>query len=340
MNLPLLATMGVGSYAPPGWYIEMQRRVRAGELGPDDVEELVDDAIRIVIADQIEAGVDVLTDGELSRQRFVYEVFGRLRGLERIPPTRHLGLPGYDMAPSFTANEQITAEGGLGTVAEFMRLRRLAPGKHLKITVPGPVTFLNAIRGGTRPRPDLLEDLIRLLQEEMSELERAGAEYVQLDEPGLTRLDDDRLLARGVEAINRAAAVIPGRRAVHICFGNNIGRPMADRRFSRIESALGALDCDELVLEFANRGMTELELAGSLSSRYTIAAGVVDVKNWWLEPPDEVARRIELCLQYIPVDRLRVTADCGFSALPRYLARQKLTSLVAGAHIVRGEYAE
>ncbi len=91
------------------------------------------------------------------------------------------------------------------------------------------------------------------------------------------------------------------------------------------------------MLEFANRGMIELELAGSLAERFDISAGVIDVKNFWLEPP--VARRLELCLEHIPEARLRATADCGFSALPRYIAFQKLSNLVAGAKLVRGKGA-
>ena len=101
-------------------------------------------------------------------------------------------------------------------------------------------------------------------------------------------------------------------------------------------AAIMRLDCDLLVLEFANREMAECEALRELSGKFDIAAGVVDVKSFHIESADEVARRIELCLQYVDEARLTVTADCGFSALPRYLARRKLQALVEGARLVRG----
>ena len=99
--------------------------------------------------------------------------------------------------------------------------------------------------------------------------------------------------------------------------------------------AMSALKCDQLVLEFANRQMADVELLGPLSEMFEIAAGVVDVKNFYLESAEEVADRIRRCLEFVPVEKLTVTADCGFSALPRYLARQKMQAMVAGASAVR-----
>ena len=100
-KLPLLPTMGVGSYASPGWFVLFRSQMRDGRIGPDDLREALDDATRIAVLDQIEAGIDILTDGELRRQRFVYEMFDCVEGLERVSPGRKLGVPGYDMAPHF-----------------------------------------------------------------------------------------------------------------------------------------------------------------------------------------------------------------------------------------------
>src|SRR6185295_9014420 len=93
-DLPPLPTMGVGSYASPGWLILGRQQLRAGALGPADIEELLEDATRIAIADQVEAGLDIISDGELRRQRFVYEMYDRLAGLTRVPPRRRVGVPG------------------------------------------------------------------------------------------------------------------------------------------------------------------------------------------------------------------------------------------------------
>ena len=97
------------------------------------------------------------------------------------------------------------------------------------------------------------------------------------------------------------------------------------------------LGCAQLALEFANREMGEVEVIAGLSEKFEIAAGVVDVKNFYVESAEEVAERIRLCLQHLPPEKLTITADCGFSALPRYLARQKLEAMVAGAKLARAE---
>ena len=103
-DLPLLPTMGVGSYATPGWLFLFRDHLRDGTTGPADIDEAFEDATRIAIADQVEAGIDVISDGELRRMRFVYEMYDRLRGMERIAPRRRLGVPGYDRAPKFAAS--------------------------------------------------------------------------------------------------------------------------------------------------------------------------------------------------------------------------------------------
>lgn len=335
-TLPVIPTLGVGSYAAPGWYIAMHRRKRAGELGSHDFEELVEDATRIVVDDQKNAGVDIFTDGELSRQRFVYEVFDRLSGLERVDPIRKLGIGGYDVAPSFEVCNTIEAPHGLGILEEFKRLKRLVPHAAKKIALPGPFTFAGSIDISENRKEEILDSLIQLLRGEIQLLIKAGAEYIQLDEPGITRLDPSEVITSVPEVTNRVFDGFAVRSCVHVCFGNNAGRPMADRRLTRLTESLLRMNCDELMLEFSNRGFADVEVTRDLARKFDIAAGVIDVKNFWLEPPEEVARRIELCLEYVPQDRFRATADCGFSALPRYLAFQKLQNLVSGANLVRG----
>ena len=335
----LLPTMGVGSYASPSWLITARERIRAGAFGPRDAEETFEDATRIAIADQVEAGLDVVSDGELRRQRFVYEMLDRLRGLERVPPLRRVGVPGYDMAPYFRAVERVTAPDGLGVVAEFEALRRLAPGLTLKVALPGPVTFLGPIEPGeaygAAGEARLLTDLVGIVNAELCALARVGAERIQLDEPSLANLPRELPMAAAVAAVNGALADVPGRLAVHVCFGNNAGRPFAERGLARLLPALRTLQCAELVLEFANRQMAEVERLRELADVCDVAAGVVDVKSFYVETADDVAARIRRVLEFVPAARLIVTADCGFSALPRWLARTKLRALVAGARLVR-----
>ena len=336
-DLPILPTMGVGSYASPGWFIATRRLIRQNALGDQDIAELFDDATRVVVADQIDAGVDIITDGELRRQRFVYEMYDRIEGLRRVAPARQLGVPGYDRAPHFVAVDRLTAPEGFGVVEDFRALRRLVPDRPLKVALPGPLTFGGAIEPGERSTNALIDEIVGLVRTELEGLVAAGADYIQLDEPALPRRPYGLAPEAAAAVINRAIDGLPCRLAVHVCFGNNAGRPFADRRLAPLISAMERLACHQLVLEFANREMSEIEVIARLGERFEIAAGVVDVKNFYLESADDVARRIEHCLAHIAVDRLSVTADCGFSALPRYLARDKMRAMVAGARLLRGK---
>jgi 5-methyltetrahydropteroyltriglutamate--homocysteine methyltransferase len=337
----LLPTMGVGSYATPGWLFPFREAMRAGRTGPEDEDEAFEDATRIVINDQIEAGVDVISDGELRRQRFVYEMYDRIGGLTRIAPARRLGLPGYDRAPGFVADERITADGGLGLLDEYQALARLAPGRILKIAFPGPLTFINSISPGAAysdgkaAQHALLADIVDILRSEVAALAAAGAQMIQIDEPGLTHIPAFLSVAEAAVPIN---AVIQGHEetaAVHVCYGNNASRPYAKRDMARLMPALEQLDAATLFLEFANREMSEVELLSSLSESFVLAVGVIDVKSFHIESPEDVAERIETVLKFAPVGKVLITADCGFSAIPRWLAREKMGAMVAGAELAR-----
>jgi len=327
--------MGVGSYAAPGWFVASWRAARKGDWGRHDIQELFEDATKIVVADQEEVGVDVISDGELRRQRFVYEMFDRLSGLERVAPIRRLGIGGYDMAPHFNVIGAVEAEGGLGAVEEFEQLRAMAPDARLKVAIPGPLTFAQAIELNGHSRDGLLGQLVRIVNEEVKALVDAGAALVQLDEPGLPRAPHDLSLTEAADVISQSLDGVAAQTAVHVCFGNNAGRPFADRRIGPLMEAIAALRCDVLMFEFANREMADIELMASLASDFVIAAGIIDVKNFTVESADTVADRIGQCLEHVPASRLWITADCGFSALPRYIAKRKLAAMTAGAQAAR-----
>lgn len=334
-ELPVLPVMGVGSYAAPAWFIAFRQKIRDGSAGADDIREALDDATRIAVSDQIDAGVDILTDGELRRQRFVYEMFDHIEGLSRVMPGRKIGVPGYDMAPHFEAIETVRAPKGFGVIEDFEVLRAIAPDRPLKVAIPGPLTFAMPMTPGDRAPDQVLDEIVTMVRNELAALADAGVTYVQLDEPALPHPPFDLSHTEAAALINRAAEGFSGKVGVHVCFGNNAGRPFADRRFDRLMAAMEALNCDQLLLEFANRQMADVELLEPLSEKFEIAAGVVDVKNFHLESAEEVAARIRQCLTFVPAEKLTVTGDCGFSALPRYLAKQKMEAMVTGAKIVR-----
>lgn len=337
--LPVLPTMGVGSAAAPGWLSLARHQIRDGALGSADIAELFEDATRLAVADQIEAGIDILSDGELRRQRFVYEMYDRLNGLKRAPPARRLGVPGYDMAPHFIAEERLSAPRGLGVAEEFASLRALAPDRHLKAAFPGALTFALGIKSAPRGRDHLIDELVGLVRAEIAALAAAGCRHIQLDEPSFAEPPLGITRREAASIVNRCTEGHEGSIAVHICFGNNAGRPLTDRSIARLLPELEALHCRQLVLEFANREMSEIELLAGLARKYEIAAGVIDVKSFHVESAEQVARRIERALNYVPLDKLTITADCGFSATPRALAMAKMRALVQGAELVRNRVA-
>jgi 5-methyltetrahydropteroyltriglutamate--homocysteine methyltransferase len=134
------------------------------------------------------------------------------------------------------------------------------------------------------------------------------------------------------------AGVGPGvRLAAHLCFGNYAGRPLARRSYRPVLAQIQRFRVAELVLEFANRELAELEILDELALSHDLGVGVIDVKNSYVETPDDVAERINRVLGHIPMARLSLLPDCGFSQTTRAVARAKLRSLVAGRDLVRGE---
>src|SRR5215510_8181418 len=140
VNLGPLPTMGVGSYASPSWLFAARRALRAGYAGPADAEEAIRDAIKIAVWDQEEAGLDILTDGEIRRQRFLWNIVEKLSGLKQIPAQRKLGVMSYDSAQRFETVERVAAPHGFGLVEEFTYVRTLT-NKPVKICCPGPLTI-------------------------------------------------------------------------------------------------------------------------------------------------------------------------------------------------------
>ena len=343
-DLTVLPTMGVGSYALPGW-MHLFRRHMGEAAAPMDVAEAFEDATRLAIADQVEAGIDIISDGELRRQRFVYEMYERISGIQRQQRPRKLGVPGYDMAPKFFATDKVNAPDGLGLVQEYRDLARLAPDRKLKIAFPGPLTFAANILPGPHygdsagGMAKLMDDVIAMLRAEVAALHKAGADFIQIDEPGLTFVPEVRGLGEAADCINRVTQGHGPLTAVHVCFGNNASRPSSPRGIRRLLVALESLETRMLVLEFANREMAELDILAPLSEQFQIAAGVIDVKSFHEESPGDVVARIRQVLRYVPVAKLTITADCGFSAIPRWLARSKMEAMVAGAELVRLELA-
>jgi len=337
-DLGLFPTMGVGSYASPSWLLAARRVVRAGDAGPADMEEAIQDAIKIAVWDQEEAGLDLLTDGEIRRQRFLWNVVEKLSGLKLIPAQRKLGMVSYDSAPRFETVERVSAPSGFGLVEEYTYVRTLTD-KPLKICCPGPLTIALPItpKGGYANDDYLpmLYDLAELVNQELRQLVAAGATFIQVDEPSAAGRTPMLSVAETVKLFNKTVEGVQAKIALHICFGNNQGRPAMKRTYKPLFPGILNVKADQFALEYANREMAELELWSQYGGDRELAAGVIDVKSMYLETPEDVAERIRAVLKHVTPEKLYLTCDCGFSASSRNLARAKLHALVAGAKLAR-----
>ncbi len=338
-----LLTSVVGSHAWPSWFVSGIGAAERGEFGPDDLSEMLDDAVDVALHDQEEAGIDVVTDGEMRRAGFfTAEFYRHLTGVRPLASPRRLGPGGHDQQHRFEVTEGIAAPDGLGVVAEFLYARSRTD-RPLKVTLPGPYTLSGRLRTGAGDvyanRVAAAEAFVPILRAELAALADAGATSIQLDEPSAAIHPDAP--ANFAALFSEAVEPIVGRvrLAAHLCFGNYLGRPLAKRTYRPIVETMLDFPVDELVLEFANREMAEIEIAGEIAaSGRDLAAGVIDVKNYYIETPTDVAERTDRLLAAgVPGERLTLVPDCGFSQTARWAALAKLRALVAGRNLVTGK---
>jgi 5-methyltetrahydropteroyltriglutamate--homocysteine methyltransferase len=337
-----LRTTVIGSYPFPGW-LEFAS-VHQDEFGEADIEEMRTDAVIAAVHDQVQAGLDVITDGEQSRYDFNLSFYGRLEGIRATPfSPRRFGPPAHDQRGKYPVTGTIVSKHGLGAVAEFKLLQKIAPeGPTLKASVPGPYTLSGRIEpGGAYPsRWDVTDALIPIVRSELEQLVDAGCREITLDEPSMSCYGYREDPRRFVKIFADTVKPIVGRcrLSTHLCFGNYKGRAVAPRRYAPLFPEFFELPVDEIHLEMASREFSEIELIGEIAKRgIDVAVGIIDVKNYYTETPADVADRVRLCLKYAPADQLSFAPDCGLSQTARWAARQKLINMVQGVAIVRKE---
>ena len=333
----ILPVTTVGSYAWPGWYCLVMAAAERGEMGSQDLEEALSDAVEVALQDQIAAGVDILTDGEMRRVDFIVSFPKRLRGIRELPVARRLPPDGHDQRAKYSIESELTAPAGLGIVDEFRFLRQRTASP-VKVTVPGPHTLAGRLAPDGKiykSREEVAWALSGVVHAELEGLAQAGADFIQLDEPSIACYKQN--LPSFLEIFNETVKGIKAKLAIHLCFGNYRARPIGLRTYVPLFPDLLDLRVQQFVLEFANREMAEADLWQRFPNDRELAAGVVDVKNHFVEPVETLADRIRLMLKYVKPEKLTLVPDCGFSQTPRFLAFSKLQNLVQAAGTVRKE---
>ncbi len=339
----LFPTSLVGSYPQPDWLIDRERlrdrfppRVRAKELwrvDPAYLEQAQQDATLLAIRAQEEAGLDILTDGEIRRESYSNRFATALDGVDIDNPGSALDRSGHpNPVPRVTGpiRRRYPVE------VEDLRFLRASTGRTVKITVPGPFTMSQQAQDDYYGSPEALAlGYAEAVNEEIKDLFAAGADIVQLDEPYL-QARPEPAHQYGVKVINRALEGVTGTTAVHLCFGYAAIIHDRPAGYSFLPE-LADCSCDQISIETAQSGL-DCSVLSALDGK-TIILGVLDLNDTTVETAEKVAGRVRRALPYVPPERLVLAPDCGMKYLPRDAAFGKLTAMTAAAARLRAEIA-
>jgi 5-methyltetrahydropteroyltriglutamate--homocysteine methyltransferase len=342
----LFPTSLVGSYPQPDWLIDRGKlagrfppRVRARELwrvDPRFLEEAQRDATRLAILDQVSAGLDILTDGEIGRESYSNAFATALDGVDIDNPGMALDRSGHpNPVPRIVG--PISRRHAVNVEAlKFLRAQAggAGSGKVMKITVPGPFTMAQQAQNDFYPTlEEAAYAYAAALREEVADLFAAGADIVQLDEPYL-QARPDPAKAFGVGVINAALEGISGTTAVHLCFGY---AAIIHERPSGYSFLPELADCvaKQISIETAQSGLDCSVLAGLASAGKTVILGVLNLGDPSVETAAVVAERVRRALPYVPAEQLVLAPDCGMKYLPRDSAHGKLQALTSAAAELR-----
>jgi 5-methyltetrahydropteroyltriglutamate--homocysteine methyltransferase len=329
----ILPTTVVGSYSVPEWLERLKTEYYQRRISAQHLDEIHEVAIKAAVKDQELAGIDIVSDGELRRDNDVDYFLARIPGVHIPQRAKSDYFDYYDA--EVTRPLPDSPDTTLELAKDFKFTRQLT-GHPVKFSFTGPFSLSRRIRDGAYERPgDLVRALARRLNAEARALVAAGADFLQIDEPFLAGYPEHVELA--VEAVNMVTDGVDATWALHVCYGNRYARPSWEGHYDFLFPAVKAARVDQVVLEFARKGLDDLRLIGQHGWEGWLGFGVVDVKTSEVEPPDLIAERIRRALEYLPADRLMINPDCGLRHLPPEVARRKLRAMVAGVAAVRAE---
>jgi 5-methyltetrahydropteroyltriglutamate--homocysteine methyltransferase len=337
----LFPTSLVGSYPQPDWLIDRERladrfppRVRARELwrvDPAYLAQAQQDATLLAIRAQEDAGLDIITDGEICRESYSNRFATALDGVDIDNPGTALDRSGH---PNPVPRIVGPIRRRHPVQVDDLKFLRAHTDRTVKVTVPGPFTMAQQAQNDYYPsREAAAFGYAEAVNEEIGDLFAAGADIVQLDEPYM-QARPDQAREYGVPVLNRALDGVTGTTAVHICFGYAAiihGRPAG---YSFLPE-LAASSAGQISIETAQSGL-DCSVLEALDGK-TIILGVLDLNDHTVESPGQVAERARKALPYVRAERLVLAPDCGMKYLPREAADGKLAAMTAAAARLRAE---
>jgi 5-methyltetrahydropteroyltriglutamate--homocysteine methyltransferase len=342
VDTPLLPTTVVGSYPQPSWLIDRDvlgtsvPRVRAPELwrvAAEQLQDRQDDAVRLVVRDMEDAGIDIVTDGEVRRESYSNYFATALDGIDVDHPGSVATRSGRP-APVPRVIGPIRRPQPLG--ARDVAFLRALTAKQIKVTVPGPFTMSQQAQDDYYGDPRALAlDLADAVNLELRDLVVAGADIVQLDEPWLTARPE-QASEFAIEAIDRALHGVEAVTALHVCLGYAAAvrsKPSAYPYLAELEKSA----VQQISIEAAEAGL-DLSILERFPTK-TMVVGVLDLADPGVESVEAVVERVRAALRWIDPQRLVLAPDCGMKYLPRDTAFGKLKAMTQAAEVLRSELA-
>jgi 5-methyltetrahydropteroyltriglutamate--homocysteine methyltransferase len=337
----MLQTTTAGSLPKPSWLAKPQMLWAPWERTGKELLEAKRDATLLALKEQEDAGIDIVTEGEQSRQHFVHGFLEQIEGIDFAHRVR-MGIRNnrYE-AECPTVVGKLRRKGSVhGSEASLARAHTT---RKLKFTLPGPMTIVDTIADAHYgSRVDMAMAFADLLNEEARELQALGIDVIQFDEPAFNVYMDD-VREWGIAALHRAAEGLTCTTAVHICYGygikaNNdwkISLGSEWRQYEAIFPALAASRIDQVSLECAN-SRVPAELMALLRGK-DVLVGAIDVASDRVETPEEVAATLRRAMKFVAPEKMFPCTNCGMAPLARDVALGKLAALAAGAALLRRE---
>ena len=336
----LLPTSIVGSLPKPSWLSEPETLWSPWKLEDDALVEGKQDALRIAVHEQLRRGIDIVSDGEQTRRHFVTTIIEHLSGVDfeqretvRIRDRYDASVP--TVVGAVSREKPVFVED-----AKFLRRQTDQP---LKWALPGPMTMIDTLYDRHyKSREKLAWEFATILNQEAKELEAAGVDIIQFDEPAFNVFHDE-VQDWGVAALERAAEGLSAETAVHICYGygikaNNDWKATLGPEWRQYEKSFPLLQqstIDIISLE-SHHSRVPMDLIELIRGK-KVMLGAIDVASEKVETPQEVADTLRNALKFVDPDKLLPSTNCGMAPLPRNVALEKMSALTAGVDILREE---
>ena len=336
----LLPTSTAGSLPKPSWLAEPEKLWSPWKLQGQELVDGKQDALRVSLQEQLHAGIDIVSDGEQTRQHFVTTFIEHLDGVDFEQRETVRIRDRYDASVPSVVGAVSRPKSVFVDDARFLRQQTSQP---IKWALPGPMTMIDTLYDGHyKSREKLAWEFAKILNQEARELEAAGVDIIQFDEPAFNVFFDE-VNDWGVAMLERAIEGLKCETAVHICYGygiqaNTDWKKTLGSEWRQYEEAFPKLQkstIDMISLECHNSHVP-MELIELVRGKKVMVGAIVVASNT-IETPEEVASTLRKALEFVDADKLYPCTNCGMAPLSREVARGKLQALSAGAAIVRGE---